>query len=324
MKIRSAYVVALKQAVQELAKGSVPIFAEPGELDEIEFYLLCDKIAAQIADPGFALHYGSLLHLGAHGVLGSALMSCRTLSDAAEFLVRHNPLRMMGSHIKFSIEGDNAILTMTDGIELPSTPDFLPQVFLMAVTNGVSELLGMELDGCHIEFAFEPLMPRRIYEQCVGLPVIFGTSENRFVGPRDAMALPLAASENEFADIFVRHCGKLLINQEQALSYTERVRQTLLNRRNRFSDECGVAQSLNVSARTLRRRLSDEGTSFQKIQDQLRNDMARACLSQTQMPIAEIGLLLGFEDVANFRRAFRRWNECSPQDFREAREPFSS
>ena len=320
MKIRSAYVVALKQAVQDLARGSIPIVTDIGELDEIGFYFLCDQIAVQIADPGFALHYGSLLHLGTHGVLGSALMSCRTLHDAAEFLVRHNPLRMMGGHIKFSIDGDDAILSMTGGIELPSTPDFLPQVFLMAVTNGVRELLGVELDGCHIEFAFQPSMPCRIYEQCVGIPVVFGATENRFVGPRDAIALPLAASDNEFADIFVRHCSKLLINQEQALNYAERVKQTLLNTKNKFSDESGVAQCLDVSPRTLRRRLSDEGTSFQKIQDQLRNEMAMACLSQTQMPIAEIGQLLGFEDVANFRRAFRRWNGCSPQDFRGVRE----
>jgi AraC-like DNA-binding protein len=207
---------------------------------------------------------------------------------------------------------------MTSGTELPAAPHFLPEVFIMAVVNAISELVGAELEGCHVEFAFQPTMPPDVYESFIGLPVRFGKDGNRFIGPRDAVNLPLAAAHNEVAEIFVRQCSMLLVEKNGARNHTMQVRRILLNSKRKISCEHAVAQQLNMSGRTLRRRLSDEETSFREIYDELRKEMATAYLTETRISIAEIGSLLGFDDVANFRRAFRRWNDCSPQQFRAA------
>lgn len=317
MKINSAYVTALKQTIRDSGRDPSTFLDDTVAIDELEFYQLCNRVAESIDDPTLALRYGSALHLGTHGILGNALMSCRTLRQAAEFLVRHNPVSTMEAHIHFAFDHDNAILSFTPGIELPAAPNFLPEVFFMAAVNGISEMVGAELAGCRVEFAFKPAMPEEIYTRFIGIPVHFGSSSNRFIGPRDAVNLPLAAAGNEVADIYVRQCSKILIERSRSANCAAQVRRILLNANSKITSEHAVAVRLKMSGRTLRRRLSEEKTSFREIFDELRRDMAMAYLRETRLPIAEIGLLLGFDDVANFRRAFRRWNGNSPQTYRE-------
>lgn len=318
MKINYAYVTALKQAIRELGHDPASLFSDSTDFDEVEFFALCDKAACYVDDPSFALRYGSALHLGSHGILGSALMSCRTLRQAAEFLVQHSPAGLMDARVHFAFDRDNAILSMKPGIELPSAPNFLPEVFFMAAVNAISEMVGADLQGCRVEFSFEPSMPEQVYQRYFGLPVVFGEAENRFLGPRDAVNFPLAAASNEVADIFVRQCSKLLIEKNNVAGCRAQVRRVLTGAKNKITTEQAMAEHLNMSSRTLRRRLAAENTTFREIQDSIRSDMAIGYLRETRLPIAEIAELLGFDDVANFRRAFRRWNGCSPQAFRES------
>jgi AraC-like DNA-binding protein len=95
------------------------------------------------------------------------------------------------------------------------------------------------------------------------------------------------------------------------------VRQLLMKnlmRPKRFED---VAQSLNVSARTLRRKLRDENSSFRQVVDELRRDMAVRYLRDTNLTVEEIADSLGFSDAANFRQAFRRWTKTTPREFKD-------
>ncbi|HEX6239247.1 MAG TPA: AraC family transcriptional regulator ligand-binding domain-containing protein [Polyangiales bacterium] len=81
-----------------------------------------------------------------------------------------------------------------------------------------------------------------------------------------------------------------------------------------------VANTLHMSARTLARRLHEEGTSFRELVSDARKDRALQYLAASDRPIAEIANVLGFSDVAAFYRAFRRWMRTTPVAFRaEAR-----
>jgi AraC-like DNA-binding protein len=77
-----------------------------------------------------------------------------------------------------------------------------------------------------------------------------------------------------------------------------------------------VASKLALSARTLQRRLRDEGTTFQRVLDDTRGDLARHYLGQTAMASAEISFLLGYEDPNSFARAFREWIGTTPEQYR--------
>ena len=320
MKVQTAYIFALARALRECGVTLSSLGHTERPLDEDEFYRLCGEAAAHAQDATLALRFGSSLHVASHGILGCGLMSCSTLRQAAEFLVQHNPVRSARTHIRFTVDQREVALAVTPATEMVDPTNFLTEAFFAAAATAISEILGADPEGCRIEFSFEPQLPLDVYRQYLRMPVIFGQATNRLVGPRRLADAPLAAAQNVAAEIYVRQCGELLRMRHVTLSYASEVRRVLMSARGRIPSEYDVARELNVSGRTLRRRLLCEGHSFQDILNDVRNNLAKTYLGETSLNVAEVGLLLGFEDAANFRRAFRRWNGCSPQYFREVRE----
>ncbi|MAX98129.1 MAG: hypothetical protein CMI08_02825 [Oceanospirillaceae bacterium] len=91
----------------------------------------------------------------------------------------------------------------------------------------------------------------------------------------------------------------------------------LARAKGRFPSFEQVADELVLSPRTLRRRLAGEGTSYKELLDQWRQDMACQYLTTTRLSVQQISHLLGYNDPANFGRAFRRRNAgLSPLNFR--------
>jgi AraC-like DNA-binding protein len=80
-----------------------------------------------------------------------------------------------------------------------------------------------------------------------------------------------------------------------------------------------MAQELNMSPRTLQRKLRQDGTTYQAVLDDARKEVAEWCLLKTSLPIEEIAERLGYIDVSSFSRAFRRWFDKPPSKFRNDR-----
>jgi AraC-like DNA-binding protein len=77
-----------------------------------------------------------------------------------------------------------------------------------------------------------------------------------------------------------------------------------------------VAERLHMPARTLQRRLADQGLSFSQLIEDVRKRLARTYLQQPEIPLTEIALLLGYSESSAFSRAFRQWYGVSPSRFR--------
>jgi AraC-like DNA-binding protein len=78
-----------------------------------------------------------------------------------------------------------------------------------------------------------------------------------------------------------------------------------------------LARKVGLSARSLRRHLAAEGTSFQELVEETRSELSRQYLRDSRLNISEIAFMLGFSDLSPFQRAFRRWNNVTPRTFRE-------
>ncbi len=116
--------------------------------------------------------------------------------------------------------------------------------------------------------------------------------------------------------MYRRQCEKLLRDMDAAGGLAGELRRMILGARGRFPGMSEAANRLNMSERTLRRRLADEGVSYRSIVDDVRGYLAREYLRDTPLSVADVASLLGFDDVANFRRAFRKWYGTSPSAFR--------
>jgi AraC-like DNA-binding protein len=93
------------------------------------------------------------------------------------------------------------------------------------------------------------------------------------------------------------------------------IQQKLTGRRPTIED---IADALHVSSRTLQRRLQDEGSSFQRVLEDARHQLARHYLNNSVLELNEAAYLLGYEDSNSFVRAFRTWEGVPPARWRES------
>ncbi|MHA7879146.1 MAG: AraC family transcriptional regulator [Saccharospirillum sp.] len=126
------------------------------------------------------------------------------------------------------------------------------------------------------------------------------------------------SANQEMWSFFEPGLRKRLTELEQSTSLSERVRQSLLELLPAGDASVdALANRLNVSRRTLQRRLTREGLSVQDLIGQVRLDLARFYIRQSHLPYAQISFLLGYADPNSFFRAFHQWTGTTPDAFRE-------
>ncbi len=132
---------------------------------------------------------------------------------------------------------------------------------------------------------------------------------------------PFHSSNEQLWQFFEPLLQKRVELLEQSTRYSGRIKGYLYERLSRGqSDIKSVAEHFSMTSRTLQRRLFEEGTSFRKIVDETRSELAFVYLSNTNLAAYEISFLLGFEDKNSFFRAFHRWTGTTPQAARASLE----
>jgi AraC-like DNA-binding protein len=149
--------------------------------------------------------------------------------------------------------------------------------------------------------------------------VSYGQRENKVIFDTAWLnGRPNMGNEVTFSEVS-RLCDRLLDELRLSGGLAGRVREILLSNLAQNTSFGSVARRLNMSQRTLRRKLQQAGTSFRELIDELRTQMAVKYVRDTDLTIEEIGYALGFNDAAAFRHAFRRWTKSAPHEFRRAR-----
>lgn len=116
-----------------------------------------------------------------------------------------------------------------------------------------------------------------------------------------------------------------VLNQElqrvqASRSFSDEVRQLVAARLAQAPSAASVAKSLGVSERTLRRRLGVEGGSFRELIKDVRLQTAARLLAESDLSVGEIAARVGYQEMANLRRAFKATMGVSPREFRQRRQ----
>lgn len=149
-------------------------------------------------------------------------------------------------------------------------------------------------------------------------PVTFGAEHNAVIFSVRHLDAELVRSEADLRR-YLREAPYYLVvaPKPSSLSITHRIRE-LLGEDFRcelpsFEELTGL---LNMSARTLRRRLEREGTSYQRIKDNARRDLAISLLRKDGVTVSDVAERVGFSDPSAFHRSFKKWTGESPGAFR--------
>ncbi len=156
-----------------------------------------------------------------------------------------------------------------------------------------------------------------VYEAHFGCPVHFETERDAILVTEDTLSVPNKLGDETIARFFDRHLAAELAVMVDDTGLEQRVRlavaQTLSEGVPAVTD---IASQLGMSGRTLQRRLSDKGASFQGLVDLARRELAEQLLKDTNYSLAEVAFLTGFAEQSGFTRAFKRWAGQTPRSYR--------
>ncbi len=268
-------------------------------------------------EPAIGLLIGQRLLVNSHGVLGYAAMNSATLRQALELVERYVVLRF--SLIKLSDQacGEEMRLRFEELRPFGELRAPILEAVILAVKNVLDAISIGAAQVISASFPFPEPSYASLARDVFKCDVHYGQAWAGFSVHKDALDTPLRMADpetfREAALICQRELDKLTANE----SLTGRVRRLLLESQNGFPSLALTSRLFHMTSRTLHRRLIDEGTSFKRILEDVRHTLAIEHLKSGRFTVEEIAYSLGYSDLANFRRAFKRWENVSPSEYRQ-------
>ncbi len=266
---------------------------------------------------GYWLESSRAASISDYGLLGYAMMSSATLEQAVQIAVKYH--RMAGAlfELAFDTDGDEAVLRIEHQIASGEVAQYLVEDLFVGITGLIGLLLGRDHTPTRIRLNYPAPDYAEKHAQRFRCPVEFDRRYCEYRFRLTELSEPLAEADENTARICEESCRKLLNQMEIEEDIISRICHLLLSTPGEFPKLDAVAERLSLGARTLRRRLRELGTSYQKILDDVRRELAIEYLQTTNLTVQEIAELLGYSEVTNFRRAFMRWVDLSPYQYRK-------
>lgn len=158
-----------------------------------------------------------------------------------------------------------------------------------------------------------------IYERRTLKHITYNCTHSRLIVPVDAIEFTGNPLGKAIYKQCLEYCDAELEKVTNGAPCYERVRTLLLENLPTFPDIESVAKRMDLSARTLARKLKQESTSYSQILNDVRSDIAIYLLKSTQLSIEDIAESMGFSDPGNFRSAFARWTGSNPNAYRRTK-----
>ena len=275
---------------------------------------IIERARALSGEPGLGYYLGLQMRISAHGYLGFAAMTASTVREALELASRFAPTRSTAVELRLEERDEHAYLVIGENASFGSAQDVVIISLLVGIWRIGNSLTGKELAG-DAELAFpEPVYAARLAGQLPGR-LRFSQPAHRLVFDRKVLDLPLTLADPDALRVARDQCERELDRLGYQRGFVARVRAVLGARERELPSLEQIAEELGTSARTLKRKLADEGSAYSTLVDEVQ--AARAVgLMRSDLSVDEIADRLGYSDSANFTRAFRRWTGKTPRAFR--------
>jgi len=282
---------------------------------ELAFY----RNALQLTgDPLIGLKLGEPFIPQRYGLFGYALLSAPTLRRAMSLAVNFGQLTFSFFSFEFGERDGRAWFAMKDPPPIePALHDVYLDRDMAAAVIDFGAIMGQPIPLQAIHLAHDGHGHQQDYRDYFGCDVRFSSYPSKLVISADLLDRPLPQADRETSRYFRQQCQMLIARLKSQSHLADDVRMILLAKPGEFPTVEQAAERLNLSTRTLRRRLKAEGSSFRELLDEVRFQMAREYLGETRLPLAEVSWLLGYTEPGNFSHAFKRWSGLSPRNYRK-------
>ena len=256
---------------------------------------------------------------GSFAMLCHTLVHCRTLGQALERSLRFYRLLLDDIHGVLVRTGSEARIEVHALARGASRRVFAHETFLMLVYGVACWLIGRRIPIERAQFSYAEPPHGAEYRLMYCTELQFEQPCTAITFDALTLDLPVVQNDRTIKEFLRAAPENIIVKYKNGSSVGARIRrllrQTLPGEMPEFE---ALAPELHMTPATLRRRLHEEGTSFQSIKDQLRRDLAVRYLTHSGRSVMDIALELGFSERSSFHRAFRKWTGASPGEFRRA------
>jgi len=282
-----------------------------------ELFALWRAIAEVSDDPAIGLKLGTEARTERFHPSGISALSTETFGAAIAHMARYKRLSVPEEIVE-EVDGGEWSIQFRWTLAVEAEPHVLIEhcfAWLLTIARHGS---GTKLSPLRVELV-QARSHLKALERHFGCPVVCGQPRNAMVFRATDAALPFVTRNAELLEMLApqfEHDLKQHTSGED--SFLEMVRGAIQQRLtgHRPTTEV-VARELHMSSRTLQRRLQESGSSFQRVLDEARHQMARYYLRNSVLELNEAAYLLGYEDASSFARAFRGWEGVPPGHWRE-------
>jgi AraC-like DNA-binding protein len=274
-----------------------------------------ERARAMTGEPGLGIYLGLQMTASAHGMVGFAAMSAGTVRGAVRVAVQYAAIRTTALSLNTQVTGDVASLILVEHADLGG----VREIYVFSILIGFWRM-GHALSGRALDVTLDFQFPRPAYfarfEEALP-PTRFNQPTNQLVlRGVSALDAPISMADPASLRLARDKCDELLLSMGLDGRIAPRVRALLNRHEGAIPSLTEAADALHMSSRTFRRRLEAESLSFSALVDDERMRRALLLLRSQELSVEAIGERLGYQNVANFTRAFRRWTGTTPTTYR--------
>ncbi|MBE1301397.1 MAG: helix-turn-helix domain-containing protein [Alteromonadaceae bacterium] len=312
----------LSEVLHRFGLAESSLTSEFERIDVQVLVALLNHSATTFDCPGFALQLGSRQNLTMLGALGALIANCATARDAKKvvsaFMAYHNQTE----YWDWQEYQDIVVVQRFDNFYEVSDSRQYHELALSACFHLLRAFLGSYFKPIRVEMSHSPLSEKRSYNAHFGVETRFNQERDAIVMQGGFMDLPIRQEKvgtrqtHDLAKQTTRHYLESLRGQFQddiVGQVATLLQQTMGSNESSIDN---IAQLLHLNRRTLQRKLQAKGVIFRELFNETRHKKAKWYLTSSRMDITLMSSVLGYNDVSNFSRAFKKIEGISPQKWR--------
>jgi AraC-like DNA-binding protein len=281
-----------------------------------EFFALYRGIAGATDDPGFGLKLGTEDRVERYDPIRIAALTARSFRDALQRVARYKQLTCP-EEIRVVERGNECTVQFAWVMAHEKEPALLVDMCFAWIVAIARRGVGRPLNPKRMEFQ-RTQEHREMYEAHFRCSVKFKARQNALIFSKADMELPFVTYNAELLAAVAPQLEAELAEQLGHKTFSEQakgiLKRLVAGQRPGIQD---LARELHLSTRTLQRRLTEEGITFQSLLDEARRELARHYLLHSSLELNQTAYLLGYDDANSFFRAFHQWEGTSPGQWRQ-------
>ncbi len=222
--------------------------------------------------------------------------------------------------LQFTLSPDDRELKLYYSQPSPhGTRRFHTSFYVILTIRLARDITGRHICPESVRIAYPPPLDhiRAKITRWMGAPIQYGSADNAFVFSENWQDIPLPGYDSYLNELLLKLADTRYADLRAARPTIGAVRSvlaSLLRHGETTADE--IARHLGLSSRTLHRRLANERTTFAKIREDIRRELAERYVAREELSIGEIAHLLGFQEASAFTHAHKRWFGVTPREAR--------